>query len=69
MKYKYTLKQEQVDFYGYELNEKEISINDLGMLNSFLGKLKNKAQEDFNERLDKNDKEFSIEKDGVEEDE
>ena len=59
----------QVKFaYGYELNEKEISLNDLGMLNSFLGKLKNKAQEDFNERLDKNDKEFSIEKDGVEED-
>jgi len=55
--------------YGYELNEKEISLNDLGMLNSFLGKLKNKAQEDFNERLDKNDKEFSIEKDGVEENE
>ena len=55
--------------YGYELNEKKISLNDLGMLNSFLGKLKNKAQEDFNERLDKNDKEFSIEKDGVEEDE
>lgn len=55
--------------YGYELNEKEISLNDLGMLNSFLGKLKNKAQEDFNERLDMNDKEFSIEKDGVEEDE
>jgi hypothetical protein len=60
----------QVKFaYGYELNEKEISLNDLGMLNSFLGKLKNKAQEDFNERLDKNDKDFSIEKDGVEEDE
>ena len=39
------------------------------MLNSFLGKLKDKAQEDFNERLDMNDKEFSIEKDGVEEDE
>jgi len=58
----------QIKFaYGYELNEKEISLNDLGMLNSFLGKLKNKAQEDFNERLDKNDKEFSIEKDGVEE--
>ena len=55
--------------YGYELNEKEISLNDLGMLNSFLGNLKNKAQQDFDERLDKNDKEFSIEKDGVEEDE
>jgi hypothetical protein len=60
----------QVKFaYGYELNEKEISLNDLGMLNSFLGKLKNKAQQDFDERLDKNDKEFSIEKNGVEEDE
>jgi hypothetical protein len=55
--------------YGYELNEKEISLNDLGMLNSFLGKLKEQAQQDFNERLDINDKEFSIEKDGVEEDE
>jgi hypothetical protein len=51
--------------YGYELNEKEISMNDLGMLNSFLGKLKTKAQQDFEERLDINDKEFSIEKDGV----
>jgi hypothetical protein len=58
----------QVKFaYGYELNEKEISLNDLGMLNSFLGKLKEQAQQDFNERLDMNDKEFSIEKDGVEE--
>ena len=55
--------------YGYELNEKEISLNDLGMLNSFLGNLKNKAQQDFDERLDKNDKEFSIEKDGIEENE
>jgi hypothetical protein len=27
------------------------------------------AKKDFQERLDKNDKEFSIEKDGVEEDE
>ena len=60
----------QVKFaYGYELNEKELSLNDLSMLNSFLGKLKTKAQDDFNERLDMNDKEFSIEKDGVEEDE
>jgi len=60
----------QVKFaYGYELDDNAVSLNDLGMLNSFLGKLKNKAQEDFNERLDINDKEFSIEKDGVEEDE
>ena len=59
----------QIKFaYGYELDDNAISLNDLGMLNSFLGKLKDKAQEDFNERLDKNDKEFSIEKDGIEED-
>lgn len=58
----------QVKFaYGYELNEKELSLNDLSMLNSFLGKLKEQAQQDFNERLEINDKEFSIEKDGVEE--
>ncbi len=31
------------------------------MLNSFLDKLKAKAEEDFNERLEINDKEFSIE--------
>ena len=61
--------KEEIKFaYGYELDDNAVSLNDLGMLNSFLGKLKNKAQEDFNERLDKNDKEFSIEKDGVEED-
>ena len=58
----------QVKFaYGYELNDKEISLNDLGMLNSFLDKIKDMAKKDFQERLDKNDKEFSIEKDGVEE--
>lgn len=63
-------KDGQVKFaYGYELNEKELSLNDISMLNSFLGKLKGKAQDDFNERLEMNDKEFSIEKDGVEEDE
>ena len=60
----------QVKFaYGYELDDNAVSLSDLDMLNSFLEKLKNKAQGDFNERLDKNDKEFSIEKDGVEEDE
>jgi hypothetical protein len=32
------------------------------MLNSFLDKIKLKAQQDFRERLEINDKEFSIEK-------
>jgi hypothetical protein len=55
--------------YGYELDDNAVSLNDLGMLNSFLDKIKDMAKKDFQERLDKNDKEFSIEKDGVEEDE
>ncbi|MCK9370150.1 hypothetical protein M0R04_09620 [Candidatus Dojkabacteria bacterium] len=48
--------------YGYEMKEEELSLNDFAMLNSFLDKLKTKAKEDFEERLDINDKEFSIEK-------
>ena len=34
--------------YGYELDDNAVSLNDLGMLNSFICKLKDKAQEDFN---------------------
>lgn len=47
--------------YGYELDDKEVSLNDLAMLNSFIDKIKDIAKQDFQERLDKNDKEFSIE--------
>ena len=47
--------------YGYELDDNEVSLNDLAMLNSFLDKIKDMAKQDFQERLDKNDKEFSIE--------
>jgi len=54
--------------YGYELKYPELSLNDISMLNSFLNNLKDRSQKDFNERLEMNDKEFSIEKDGVEED-
>ena len=50
--------------YGYEVDDNEVSLNDLSMFNSFLDKLKTKAQEDFEERLEVNDKEFSIEKEG-----
>ena len=52
----------QVRFaYGYEIDDEEVSLNDLAMLNSFLDKIKDMAKQDFQERLDKNDKEFSIE--------
>ena len=54
--------QGQVKFaYGYEIDDNEVSLNDLAMLNSFLDKIKDMAKQDFQERLDKNDKEFSIE--------
>ena len=54
----------QIKFaYGYEMKEEELTLNDFSMLNSFLNKLKDKAKEDFEERLKVNDKEFSIEKD------
>ncbi len=53
--------------YGYEVDDEEVSLNDLAMLNSFLDKIKEMAKQDFQERLDKNDKEFSIESDGTQE--
>ena len=42
--------------YGYEIDDEEVSLNDLAMLNSFLDKIKDMAKQDFQERLDKNDK-------------
>lgn len=48
--------------YGYEIKQDEISLNDLAMLNSFLDKIKAQAEQDFEERLEINDKEFSVEK-------
>jgi hypothetical protein len=47
--------------YGYETDQNEISLNDLAMLNSFLDKIKKMAEEDFEGRLEINDKEFSVE--------
>jgi hypothetical protein len=48
--------------WGYNIDDDEIRLNDLAMLNSFIDKIKSKAQQDFEERLEINDKEFSIEK-------
>ena len=47
--------------YGYEIDDEQIRLNDLSMLNSFLDKLKEQAKQDFNDRLDKSEKEFSVE--------
>lgn len=48
--------------WGYELDYDEIRLNDLAILNSQLQTWKDKAQEDYNERVEQSDKEFSIEK-------
>ena len=55
--------------YGYDLDKVNVSLNDIGMFLSFLDTLQSKAEQDFNDRLEINDKEFSIEKEEVEEDE
>jgi len=44
------------------MNDEELSLNDLAMLNSFLDIIKSQAEQDFRDRLDNNDKEFSVEK-------
>jgi hypothetical protein len=47
--------------WGYQIDDDEIRLNDLAMINSFLDILKEQAEQDFRDRLEINDKEFSIE--------
>lgn len=49
--------------YGFDLQEEELSLNDLAMLNSFLDLVKSKALNSFDERVELTDKDYSIEKD------
>ncbi len=48
--------------YGYDLNKIDLSLNDIGMFLSFLSVLKNKAEQDFKDRLDVQEKKFEITK-------
>ena len=48
--------------YGYELDKVNVSLNDIGMFLSFLCTLQNKAEEDFKDRLDVQEKKFEITK-------
>jgi len=48
--------------WGYQIDDEEIRLNDLAMLNSFLDIIKSQAEQDFRDRLDNSDKEFSVEK-------
>ena len=38
--------------YGYDVNKAEVSLDDIETLISFLGKLKRKAEQDFDDRID-----------------
>lgn len=50
--------------WGYNIDDNEIRLNDLAMLNSFVDKIKEYAQQDFSERLEKSGKEFEVKSDG-----
>ena len=47
--------------YGYELDKINVSLNDMAMFLSFLDTLQDKAKQDFKDRLDVQEKEFSVE--------
>ena len=48
--------------YGYELDKINVSLNDMAMFLSFLDTLQDKAKQDFKDRLDVQEKEFSVER-------
>jgi len=54
--------------WGYNIDDKEIRLNDLSMMNSFIDIIKSYAVQDFNDRLEKNPKEFEVRSDGTGED-
>jgi len=48
--------------YGYELDKVNVSLNDMAMFLSFLSTFQSRAEQDFKDRLDVQEKEFSVEK-------
>jgi len=48
--------------YGYDLDKVNVSLNDIAMFLSFLDTLQNKAEQDFKDRLDVQEKKFEITK-------
>jgi len=48
--------------YGYDLDKVNVSLNDIGMFLSFLDTLQTKAEQDFKDRLDVQEKEFEVTK-------
>ena len=48
--------------YGYDLDKVQASLSDIAIFLSFLDILQNKAQQDFKDRLDVQEKEYNIER-------
>ena len=48
--------------YGYDLDKVNVSLNDIAMFLSFLDTLQSKAEQDFKDRLDVQEKKFEITK-------
>jgi len=48
--------------YGYELDKSKTSLHDISMFLSFLDMLQKRAEQDFEDRVNVQKKEFSIEK-------
>ena len=46
--------------YGYDLDKVNVSLNDIGMFLSFLSTFKDKAKQDFKDRLDVQEKKFEV---------
>ncbi len=53
--------QGEVNFeYGYDIDKKQASLNDIMALQSFLGMLKDKADQDFKDRIDVSEKKYEV---------
>jgi len=50
--------------YGYDINKAEASLDDIETLISFLGKLKRKAEQDFDDRVDVSEHQFKVDIEG-----
>ena len=57
-------KEGNTDFeYGYDLDKVNVSLNDIGMFLSFLSTFKDKAKQDFKDRLDVQEKKVEVTRD------
>lgn len=46
--------------YGYDVNKAQTSLNDIMALQSFLAMLKDKADQDFKDRIDVSEKKYEV---------